>query len=347
MFPGTTTWIDTAWQGLANRRHRREKVERSLSLHWGLDKDFFEGTGMRPPRRSNDFYSVRFGHLFPNVCKPNNLDAIALRGRRRFGNAITCLVHAVLVAKAMDISKVVAPGWDINPGDLDGIWVTNLVNPGDDVLEGMFFRPEFLRPFFHGIDVSAAKSSLAPALVSLYGIDIPTLDPFDDKEIVVHLRSGDVFRPDAPAPPTYGQPPLAFYQKVLKSRRWDKVWIVFENGLNPVVPALVSWLAKQNINFEISSTDWRTDITVCMKARHLVGGHGTFLDPVLWGSRHLATFYTFESVIVPGDLRRTISLRNYVDSSGYYSNTVLKRWENTALQRELMVQYPAAHIRRG
>lgn len=341
------TPMETMWGRLANQSYRREKVEHSLRIQWGLGKDFFSKNGVVPGVLSSDSYAVRFGRVLPTVVNLNRLDALALRGRRRFGNAITCLVHAVLVAKALGMSKVVAPGWDIRPGPVDGVWVTNVVNDADNVLEGMFFRPGLLRPFFPGTDLSAAKSSLTPALVALYGIDIPALDPLGDKELVIHLRSGDVFRSTNSAPPNYGQPPLAFYQKVLQSRRWEKTWVVFENGLNPVIPALVSWLAQQNINFEISSSDWRTDISLCMQAKHLAGGHGTFLDPVLWGSPHIAAFYTFENARVSSDLRPTIALNNYADLSGHYKDAVLRRWQNTPLQRNLMVQYPSDLIRLG
>ena len=39
-------------------------------------------------------------------------------------------------------------------------------------------------------------------------------DPQFEKALVVHLRSGDIFRKDRPNP-NYGQPPLFFYYKVL------------------------------------------------------------------------------------------------------------------------------------
>lgn len=323
------------------------KTQHSLELDWGLGSGFFSDQATSGESEGRNRYTVRIGHPHTFARNRVDLDAVAVRGRRRFGNSVTCLGNAIAVAKALGLAKVVAPGFNIQPGCVEDVLVTPVAVPGESVLEGSFYKGEPLYPFFRELDVPALFASAAPKLVALHGVDMTNLEGLSNDELVIHLRSGDIFSERARVNPNYGQPPLSFYQEIVQIRRWRKVWVVFENGLNPVISPLISWLAQQRISFEISSSDWKTDISLCLRASHLVGGRGTFLDPVLWGSIHLSKFYTFENPLAAERMksRPHIALLNYVDCAGNYKNSVLTRWKNSLPQRELMVRYPSVNIR--
>ena len=65
------------------------------------------------------------------------------------------------------------------------------------------------------------------------GFCAPDLDP---DQLVVHIRSGDIFGPKPPLT-TYMQPPVQFYEAIFSSRNWSKIIMVTEPAtelLNPV-----------------------------------------------------------------------------------------------------------------
>lgn len=322
------------------------KAQHSLELDWGLGSGFFSNQAASGESEGRNRYAIRIGHPHTFARNRVNLDAVAVRGRRRFGNSVTCLGNAIAVAKALGLAKVVAPGFNIQSGYVEDVLVTPIAVPGENVLEGSFYHPKPLQPLFRGMNIPTFFATVTPKLVALHGVDMNNLTGLSDDELVIHLRSGDIFSAQGRVNPNYGQPPLSFYQEVIRIRRWRKVWTIFENGLNPVISPLISWLAQQRMSFEISSSNWQTDISWCLRASHLVGGRGTFLDPVLWGSTHLDKFYTFENPLAAERLksRPHIALLNYVDSAGDYKDYVLTRWTNSSPQRELMVRYPAESI---
>ncbi len=67
-----------------------------------------------------------------------------------------------------------------------------------------------------------------------------------DDQLLIHIRSGDIF--STWVAPHYPQPPLAFYklviQRLLAEKRIASIKMVFENRLNPVIPALEAYIAE-------------------------------------------------------------------------------------------------------
>ncbi|CAN0389040.1 unnamed protein product [Ascophyllum nodosum] len=65
--------------------------------------------------------------------------------------------------------------------------------------------------------------------------------PTDPKSLVIHVRSGDIFR-SRRASGVYGQPPLSYYTALLNSREWDRVDILTfaksSDELNPILTVL-------------------------------------------------------------------------------------------------------------
>ncbi|CAN0318458.1 unnamed protein product [Ascophyllum nodosum] len=69
----------------------------------------------------------------------------------------------------------------------------------------------------------------------------------DPKSLVIHVRSGDIFRSKR-ASGVYGQPPLSYYTALLNSREWDRVdiltFVKSSDGLNPILPVLEILIKK-------------------------------------------------------------------------------------------------------
>lgn len=77
----------------------------------------------------------------------------------------------------------------------------------------------------------------------------------EKNDLYIHIRGGNVFRP--PYVKHYTQPPLCFYEKIIKYNSFKKIYIVSEDRANIVVNALINefkniiW-KKNNIEYDIS-----------------------------------------------------------------------------------------------
>jgi hypothetical protein len=186
-----------------------------------------------------------------------------------------------------------------------------------------------------------ARAQIAPLLRP----DLLVPDPrVGDDDVVAHLRSGDVF--DRPDPNhTYGQPPLAFYLSAVLARPPRRVWLVYENQANPVIPALAARLRALGVEVVEQSASLAEDLRVMLTARRLVMGYGTLTDAVVGLSDRLAEAHLFgrqRDVRPPG---AAIALSRWVDRDGQFVDAVQSRnWQNTPAQRQLLLEYPASAL---
>ena len=60
-------------------------------------------------------------------------------------------------------------------------------------------------------------------------------EPLNENDLVIHLRSGDIM---SSGHHCYIQPPLCFYEEIIKLRKWNKIYILLERNNNPCLNAL-------------------------------------------------------------------------------------------------------------
>lgn len=161
--------------------------------------------------------------------------------------------------------------------------------------------------------------------------------------VTIHIRSGDVFGSRKPA--SYGQPPFAYYQLILESRKWERVDLVYQDMSNPVVSLIMDYCRAHKLPLHTQSSDLSTDLTLLLGAENLVAGRGSFIPAVVGLSPHCTTVYYFEDKMnlipsVPG-----VRVFQVQDTSGDYRSRVLSNnWQNTPEQREMMTSYPLSSL---
>ena len=156
-----------------------------------------------------------------------------------------------------------------------------------------------------------------------------------DNHVVAHIRSGDVFSP--PSHPTYGQPPLAFYQKCIKTQQWAKVWVVAEDNRNPVVDELLLWLKGTGIPYEFHSKGFHADVALLVAAKNIIASRGTFVASIVAAVPHNPNVFFMEQQTLPVQIENVTEVE---DTCGIYSSEVLAdNWEMTGPQLKLMVTY--------
>ena len=161
--------------------------------------------------------------------------------------------------------------------------------------------------------------------------------------LTIHVRGGDVFGPRKPS--AYGQPPLAFYEVILKSKKWTGVTLVHQDLLNPVIPGIIALCRELKINVAIHSGTIQQDLATLLSAQHLVAGRGTFGPAVAGLARSCTEVYYFENKCAMVPPRSDVTFTRVVDRDGGFTSAVLSHnWQNTDEQRKLMLSYPASSL---
>ncbi len=305
-----------------------------------LDRALFCGQSfdLSPPYLRRD--EVWLNGEFDTRPIISQIDSLQITGRARFANALIKISNAYQFASISKIKEVIHDVEFLQDEfSVDGIRFTKKIDAGRRTLANDFFYMKCLRPLWRSMESRYSTIQRLREFLKVKGVCAPH-DPADD-EIYIHVRSGDIFREAVPHP-LYGQPPLSFYVKVLKSKPWSHVTLVCEDDRSPVISALRKCIEQLGLRCRNQSGSLLEDLGLLLQARNLIIGRGTFIYPVLCLSRNVKIVYAFDS-----DERNAwglnavpIDFRVVSDLHGGYRNDVLRHWKNTDDQRILMLTYP-------
>ena len=165
--------------------------------------------------------------------------------------------------------------------------------------------------------------------------------PFD---LTIHVRSGDIFFRENVG--NWGQPPFAYYEKIIRSSPWERVQIVCEDDLSPVIQPIAHLCESLSISCSLQSSSLEEDLGVLVAAKNLVVGRGSFAPAVGLLAPHLKKLFFFEDRFGSPFLDPTVETIRVVDEAGLYRAQILGgNWINSVSQRELMLSYPLSGIR--
>lgn len=140
------------------------------------------------------------------------------------------------------------------------------------------------------------------------------IKPLGDNDILIHIRSGDVFRDGGRVHGRYYQPPLCFYLSIL-DKKFDNVYLVAEDTKNPCINALL----KLFPDIKYNQNNLTEDIKLILSAKHVVGSRGTFVSSLLKLSNNIVHTY------------------NYNYDEKYLK--IMNPWRNNEKQRETMLDF--------
>ena len=142
---------------------------------------------------------------------------------------------------------------------------------------------------------------------------IKNINKLNIDELVVHIRSGDVFNEGGNA---YIPPPLSYYIKGIDKHKYKKIILVCEDKKNPVVDKLLS-LYKNAI---YNKNSLEQDIKLILGATNIIWSVGTFVPSLLLMSNNIK--YTYNNKRYNNDYLK-----------------IMKPWKNTKEQRDYMLTY--------
>jgi hypothetical protein len=162
--------------------------------------------------------------------------------------------------------------------------------------------------------------------------------------LTIHLRGGDVFGPDPHR--DYGQPPLAFYLKVLESHSWKGVILVTEDDSNPCQDGIEDWCKTRSTPVLMrGKTSVNEAVEILGAAASVVLSNGSFGPAALFLNPRIRTVFFFGESPHPLLCSQGADVYGVGDSTGAYTRLVMAgNWSNDSDQRSLMMSYPATSL---
>ncbi|MCJ2071054.1 discoidin domain-containing protein [Methylobacterium sp. J-030] len=246
-----------------------------------------------------------------------------------------------------DISGVIARTEPVDLGGITFLPNTHPLPEGGWFLEGYFWELEHHSRFAKDLLTPHEKREIVRTIIHpLFNLLPPVFEPKPEDELIIHIRSGDVFSTWVNA--AYIQPPLAFYTLVidrfLRAGRISRVKLVYENRMNPVIDALEEHLTAREIPFSVQSGTIVDDTRALVNGRHLVFGFGTLGPAICYLSETVETLvsfangydHKFQEIPTVKNVIEVFDAGDYIKPGG---------WNNSPEQRRMMVEYPEANLR--
>jgi len=274
----------------------------------------------------------------------------------RFGNHLKVLMVVACLARRLGIKRIylieLSEFSADQPIDAEGLMIQSERMLAHDrpgaVLGGPFFvQTAFGEHLQHVSDEEegwAVRHVIRPLF--LRTMQEPPFLPADT-DLSIHIRSGDLF--SNPQPHSgYVQPPLAFYQLILRHAQRElgirRVILGYENDLNPCIPALKQWLQEIGVPFVTQSASLAEDLSVQLHARHCVYGYGSFGPAIVRLSERMQTVFMPWTMIGTARIARIAGVRLIFvrDVAGKY--IARGNWKGTPEQRRTMLDYPIENL---
>lgn len=146
---------------------------------------------------------------------------------------------------------------------------------------------------------------------------INNINKLPENDIVIHIRSGDIF--SSKPHPNYVPPPLSYYTKEIDKCKYEKIHIVCEDTINPVVNELLK--LYKNAVYEKNTLE--KDIRIILGATNIIFSVGTFIPALMLLSNNNKYLY--------GRHPYNEELKEYYK--------IMKPWKNTIVQRNYILTY--------
>jgi hypothetical protein len=159
-------------------------------------------------------------------------------------------------------------------------------------------------------------------------------------DLYIHIRSGDIFlNPHY----LYAQPPLCFYQSIIKYYHFNKIYLISQDKTNPVITKLI----KENSNIIFGKNDLSKDISYLINAYNIVASISSFLNSIIQLNYNLKFLWDYniyriseKALLYHYDLYK-FPIGNFtiyrMEATSYYKN-IMYTWKNNRKQKKLMIK---------
>ena len=268
-----------------------------------------------------------------------------------FSNTLIALLNSIGLSKLLNIKEIFIIKTDLTNSlcsdifEIENIKIRTVKsNPSRNYIAGNFFSHyNFLK--LQNPEFPIMRNQYASSILSKYSLK----NKNPKLELVIHIRSGDIFRSRS-IHKNYGQPPLAFYILCIKDIKPSSITLVFEDYSNPVIFLLISYVNSINCKLRLNKLNsLKEDVSCILNAKAIIFGNGTFVPGILLGSKSIKTIYAFELKQDFKDiwsLKRIKNIYNVTDEFGLYRKNVLNNnWKASNYQLKLMKNYSIDNLK--
>lgn len=164
----------------------------------------------------------------------------------------------------------------------------------------------------------------------------------NEKDLYIHIRSGDIFKYKSNKSMNYAQPPLCFYETILNQFKFRQIFIITQNNLNPIINILI----KRFPTIIVTNNPLKVDIALLMNAYNIVGSISSFLTMIIMFNEHLIKLWEYDLYRLPEkyfhlhrdfyNYKIKYSIYKMIPSKKY--KIMMFPWRNTKEQRDYMIQ---------
>lgn len=296
------------------------------------------------PKIKQKFRSTFF-EIISKIKKKNitKIDIFFISRNNPFGNNLVCINNAIFYCEILGCNTIIlkekgiSRRWLIKNVYIEKLNITitqgsnvdcneeNILCSYEtwDLLYPILIKPE--------IRINYIKDEI------LKNIPIVSTDPDD---LYMHVRGGDIFTNLTLN--VYSQPPLCFYEKIIKSHNFKNIYLISQDNLNIVVDSLIKKYPK--IIFNINN--FETDISLLAHAYHIACSIGSFLISAIKLNDNLKELYEFDIGRLPEKIiwlhhhvyKFNIKYKIYTMTPSDEYASEMFYWEKNSKQLQLMLE---------
>ena len=286
-------------------------------------------------------------NLINNIFKAikknlTHTNSIYITGKARFGNFLIAINNAIIACELLNCKKIIIqnnkylfinhrifyPKYNIT------IQPNQTFMDNDSIiLNNWFFYFFKIHCFGYVNRLNILKDEILN--------NLPKIKIHRD-DLYIYIRSGDVFSTHNKWIYLYPQPPLCFYENILKTFNFRLVNIISEDNFNPVIPILL----KKYSFIKFNRYSIKNDIAYLANSFNLVSAMSSFLISIIKLNDKIQFLWEYDFYTLPEKYKH---LHHSVYSYAY-NYTIYKMepslkyqkfmypWNNTKEQIEMMIK---------
>ena len=217
----------------------------------------------------------------------NNVKSIFIGAKLNFGNQLKIINNAIFFCEIIGCKHLILdskPNWFIRNTIIDKKYKL-MIEVGQKekyIKKNIFFDfSKFMYSYLKYIKPEFKVNLLKKEILR----NFPKIQT-NKKELYIYIRSGDIFiKPHY----LYAQPPLCFYQKIIKDNKYTKILLISKDKNNPVI----KYLLNNNSNIIYNQNSIKLDIAYLLYAYNLVGGFSTIIYTIIRFNDNLKYFWEY------------------------------------------------------
>ena len=162
------------------------------------------------------------------------------------------------------------------------------------------------------------------------------------KDLIIHIRSGDIFQYKLNKDSNYAQPPLCFYQSIINNFNFSKIFIIAQDKNNPIIDILIN----QYPTIQFNNNQLEHDVAIMTNAYNIVGSISSFFTTLIIINDNLKAIWEYDLyMLVEKYLHLHHDIYNYRINYLIYRmypsfeyKKVMFPWRNSKEQIQMMIK---------